>query len=128
MLYMQTILQLDNVMYFVSDLDKARPFYEQALGLTKVWQDDERKMIGYKMTNSTSEIVIHSDSSLPKFDYSFLIADVEALCAQVKRQGFKIAVEPFEVRCGKFAILLDMDGNEIPVIDLTKFGGKARYE
>ena len=125
---MQTILQLDNVMYFVSDLDKARPFYEQALGLTKAWRDDERKMIGYKMMNSDSEIVIHSDSSLPKFDYSFLVTDVEALCAQVKQQNFTIAVEPFDVRCGKFAVVLDVDGNEIPVIDLTKFGGKARYE
>lgn len=125
---MQTLLQLDNVMYFVSDLGKARIFYEQALGLTKVWQDDERKMIGYKMTNGTSEIVIHSDPSLPKFDYSFLVTDVEAFCGQVKQQGFEVASEPFEVRCGKFAVLLDGDGNGIPIIDLTKFGGVARYD
>ena len=125
---MHSLLRLDNVMYFVSDLDRAQKFYEDALGLKQVWRDEDRKMIGYQMSKSTSEIVIHADPSLPKFDYSFLVKDVVSFCEQVRQAGFYVVRDPFDVRCGKFALLEDQDGNIIPIIDLTAFGGVARYD
>lgn len=98
------------------------------LGLQKVWTDIERKMIGFKLLESDSEIVITSDARLPKFDYSYLVEDVNAFCNEFKRQRFKLELEPIEVRCGKYAILVGLDGNKVPIIDLTKFDNKPRYE
>lgn len=43
-------------------------------------------------------------------------------------KGHAVVKEPFEVRCGKYAILADPDGNELPIIDLTRFGSKPMYD
>ncbi len=114
-------------MYKVSDLAKAEKFYGEILGLKKSWQDDKAQMVGFKFEQSDSEIVITSDLKQPDFDWSFLIENVEDFVENFKRQGYKIGTEPIEVRCGKYAVLLDPDGNKIPIIDLTKFNGKPKY-
>jgi len=44
------------------------------------------------------------------------------------KKGYTVTRKPFDVRCGKFAVLADPDGNELPIIDLTKFGDKPRYD
>lgn len=95
--------------------------------MARAWQDDEKKMIGFVFEKSDSEIVLHNDNSLPNPDFSFLVENVEDFCKTYEADGGKIAESPFEVRCGKFAILSDPDGNKISIIDLTKFGGQPRY-
>ena len=61
-------------------------------------------------------------------DFSFLVDDVEKFCNDYQKKGHTVIKEPFEVRCGKYAVLADPDGNEIPIIDLTKFGNKPKYD
>jgi predicted enzyme related to lactoylglutathione lyase len=124
---MSKLLKIDNIMYRVSDLVKAEKFYTEVLGLKKVWEDRDLNMIGFIFEQNDSEIVIHSDQKIPRFDYSYLVKNVTSFCDEIKKQGYKVALEPIEVRSGKYALIADPDGNEIPIIDLTKFGGKARY-
>jgi lactoylglutathione lyase len=125
---MNKLLKIDNIMFYVADLEKSERFYSDVLGLNKRWEDKERSMAGFTFEGSDSEIVIHNDVNLPKFDYSFLVSDVVSFCNEVKAKGYSILKEPFDVRTGKFAILSDPDGNAIPIIDLTKFGGVPRYD
>lgn len=125
---MSKLLKIDNIMYRVSDLQKAESFYTDVLGLKKAWEDRDAKMIGFVFEQSDSEIVIHADPNLPKFDYSYLVENVASFCEDFKKQGNAVLVEPIDVRPGKYAILSDPDGNEIPIIDLTKFGGKPKYD
>jgi predicted enzyme related to lactoylglutathione lyase len=122
-------------MYRAKDPREAAGFYVKVLGMKKVWADRSAKMVGLQFaavggrnSNLTPEIVLHNDPSIPNYDFSFLVENVEKLCAQFKKQGYKISKEPFGVRCGKYAILLDPDGNILPIIDLTKFGGKPKYD
>jgi len=115
-------------MYYVSDLDKSEAFYQDVLGLKKVWRDDQFKMVGFVFEESDAEIVIQSDPNLPKFDYSFLVKDVVAFCDEIKSKGYKVLVEPFDVRPGKYAVLADLDGNAINIIDLTKFNGIPQFD
>jgi lactoylglutathione lyase len=122
------LLKIDNILYRVSNLKTAEKFYTDVLGLKKVWEDEAAKMIGFVFAQSDSEIVIHADPDMPAFDHSYLVENVEIFCDQVKGQGFVVALEPIDVRSGKYAILADPDGNKIPIIDLTKFGGKAVYD
>lgn len=124
---MAKLLKIDNIMFYVKDLEKAAKFYEENFGLTRAWADDEKKMIGFVFDQSDSEIVLHSDNSLPNPDFSFLVENVEDFCRAHEASGGRVAENPFEVRCGKFAVLSDIDGNKIPIIDLTKFGGQPRY-
>jgi len=123
---MAKLLKIDNIMFYVKDLEKAAKFYEESFGLKRAWRDDKKKMIGFIFDQSDSEIVLHNDDSLPNPDFSFLVENVEDFCKTYEASGGKVTAKPFDVRCGKFAILSDFDGNKIPVIDLTKFGGKPQ--
>ena len=125
---MDKLLKIDNIMYRVSDLSAAEQFYKNVLGLKKAWEDKNEKMMGFIFDESDSEIVIHSNLKIPKFDYSYLVENVEKFCNIYREKGYSIILDPIDVRPGKYAILVDPDGNEIPIIDLTKFGGKPRYD
>lgn len=125
---MNNLLKIDNIMYRVKDLEKAENFYRDVLGLKQVWRDEKRKMIGFVLEQSDTEIVIHNDPDLPGFDFSFLVENVENFCERFQSQGYKIFLQPIDVRCGKYAIVADTDGNKIPIIDLTRFNGQQRYD
>lgn len=125
---MNQLLKIDSIMFYTSDLEKATHFYQEAMGLKKAWADPEKGMVGFIFPKSDSEIVIHRDSSLPNPSFSFQVENVEDFCKEHIKRGYAVRKEPFEVRCGKYAILADSDGNEIHIIDLTKFGNVPIYD
>lgn len=115
-------------MYRVKDLDASAKFYAEVLGLKQGWRDDEHQMIGFVFPESDSEIVIHTLSDIPNPDFSFLVENVEEFVKEFRDKGYAVYKKPFDVRPGKFAVLSDLDGNLINIIDLTKFGGKPKYD
>lgn len=125
---MKTTLQkVDNIMYRVKDLKEGERFYAEVLGLKRVWEDKERKMIGFQLNESDAEIVIHANPDLGDFEFSFLVENVEEFIKE--REGkMKVVFGPIDIRTGRYAVLEDLDGNQIPIIDLTSFGGKPRYD
>lgn len=125
---MDSLLKIDSIMFYVSDLEIAAKFYENVLGLRRVWTDKKEGMIGFVFQESDSEIVIHNDLSMPNPSFSFLVDNVEKFCTEFRKKGHRTVKEPSDVRCGKFAILADHDGNEFPIIDLTKFADEPRYD
>lgn len=125
---MKKLIKIDNIMFRVKNLDASAKFYSEVLGLKQVWRDDKEKMIGFIFPESDSEIVIHTNPDIPNPDFSFLVEDVEEFVRQFNDKGYKVLREPFEVRTGKYAVLSDLDGNVINIIDLTKFGNKPRYD
>ena len=125
---MNILKKIDNIMYQVKDLDASVKFYTEALGLKQVWRDNEHQMVGFVFPESDSEIVIHTLQDMPNPDFSFLVDDVEAFVKEFKGRGYKVCKEPFDVRSGKFAVLSDLDGNIINIIDLTKFNNKPKYD
>ena len=120
--------KIDSIMFRVRDLEKAATFYEKTLGLKKAWTDLENGMIGFVFPQSDSEIVIHNHPEFPNPDFSFLVENVEKFCKEFRRNGGNVMKEPFDVRTGKFAVIQDLDKNPIPIIDLTKFGGRPKYD
>lgn len=125
---MNKLLRIDNIMYRVSDLKKAENFYMNVLGLKKVWEDKNARIVGFIFGENNSEIVVHDNQDMPKFDYSYLVEDVILFCEEFKKLGYKIILDPVEARSGNYAVIADPDGNEIPIIDLTKFDGEAKYD
>ena len=115
-------------MYRVSDVSRATDSYVSRLGVVKVWEDGERQMVGLKLQDSDNEIVLHTDPGLPGFDFSFLVHDVRSLCAAFARAGGQLETQPLRVRTGWYAVLRDDDGNRIPIIDLSEFGGQPKYD
>ncbi len=78
--------------------------------------------------DSDAEIVLHCDPTLPNPDVSYLVDDVIAFCESYRAAGGEVVVEPLDVRCGKYAIVGDANGNQLDVVDLTHFGGKPWYD
>lgn len=124
---MEKFLKIDNIMFYVKDLEKSAKFYEDVLGMKRAWADKKNKMIGFVFEKSDSEIVVHSNPDMPNPDFSFLVNDVVKFVAKYEKLGYRIVKKPFSVRCGKFAVIKDIDGNALPIVDLTKFRGKSKY-
>ena len=99
---MRALAKVDNIMFRVGDLDLAARFYEDALGLRRVWIDTERGMIGLILAESDSEVVIHNDPDPPNPLFSFLVEDVRRFWDEHRGAGYEVRVEPFEVRSGYY--------------------------
>jgi len=123
----EKLLKIDNVLFKVNNLERSSNFYQQEFGLKKLWEDKKNKMVGFVFPKNDSEIVIHNNKNLPKFDFSFLVKNVNDFVNHFLKKGFKIFQKPINVRCGKYAVLLDLDHNKIPIIDLTSFNNKPKY-
>jgi len=97
----------------VTDLDSSARFYEEVMGLRRAWTDAENRMIGFLFPGNDSELVIHTDPAQDSPSYSFSVEDVIDFCDRFRERGYTVLVEPFEVRCGMYAVLTDPDGNRI---------------
>ena len=125
---MAGLRKIDSIMMRVTDLDSSARFYEEVMGLRRAWTDAENQMVGFLFPGNNSELVIHTNSTLSSPSYSFSVDDVVEFCERFREQGYAVLMEPFEVRCGMYAVLADPDGNRINIIDLKKFGGEPRYD
>jgi hypothetical protein len=79
---------------------RAAKFYENALGLKRVWTDNEQEMIGFIFPESDSEIVIHKDSSMPNPFVRFMVGDVQKFCDEYQKKGCTRA------RCNSYTEML----------------------
>ena len=120
--------KVDSMMYKVKDMAVSEAFYTEVMVLTKVWEDADQGMMGFLLKDSDSEIVLHTRDDLPPFSYNYLVDNVQKFCDEHRRKDYKIAFGPIKVRSGSYAVLFDPDGNRIPIIDLTEFGGVPRYD
>lgn len=120
--------KVDAVMHLVDDVYEAAEFYEKVLGLKRGWTDDENKMIGLLFPGNDTEIVLHMNKYLPNPNVSFQVVDVMDFVSEYKAKGYKVLVEPFDIRCGMCAILQDPYGNGLEIMDITKFGGTPRFD
>jgi predicted enzyme related to lactoylglutathione lyase len=125
---MAGLRKIDCIMMRVADLASSARFYEEVMGLRRAWTDAENQMVGFLFPGNDSELVIHTGPTQDNPSYSFSVEDVVEFCDRFRERGYKVLMEPFEVRCGMYAVLADPDGNRINIIDLTKFGGEPRYD
>jgi predicted enzyme related to lactoylglutathione lyase len=121
-------LKVDCIMFYVSDLVAATEFYEMRLGMRRAWSDSAVGMVGLRFPAGDSELVLHNDPDIPSPDFCFLVSDVDELCAEYGRAGLTVIQPPIDVRTGRYAVLADLEGNRLPIIDLSRFGGVPRYE
>lgn len=119
--------KIDAVMLRVKDLEKAAEFYLEIMGLKRGWTDEENQMLGLIFPGNDTELVLHRDENLPDPNVSYQVDDVMEFIEEYRQQGYKVLIEPFDIRCGKCAILEDPEGHSIEVMDITKFG-KPRYD
>ena len=114
--------KIDAVLLRVKDLEETAKFYIDVMGLKRGWTDKEHQMIGLLFPDNDTELVLHCDKTLPDPNVSYQVKDVLSFVEQYREAGYKVLVDPFDIRCGKCAILEDPEGHSIEVMDITKFG------
>ena len=114
--------KIDAVLLRVKDLEKTADFYINVMGLKRGWTDNEHQMIGLLFPGNDTELVLHRDESLPDPNISYQVKDVISFVEQYRESGYQVIVEPFDIRCGKCAILEDPEGHSVEIMDITKFG------
>lgn len=114
--------KIDAVLLRVKNLEETAKFYTTVMGMKRGWTDTEHQMIGLLFPDNDTELVLHCDETLPDPNVSYQVKDVIGFVEQYRKAGYKVLREPFDIRCGKCAILQDPEGHSIEIMDITKFG------
>ena len=100
----------------VTDIKRARDFYEGALGLKPTWESAGGMWVEYDLKGGTFAIGCYGDVWKPSKDgtsIAFEVGDLDAEVSRLKSKGVKFAMEAMDTPVCRFAIILDPDGNQL---------------
>ena len=111
----------------VTDMERARGFYEGVLGLGVAEEMMGGKWIEYDLGNNTLAIASVGPQWTPSDQgtgAALEVDDFEGAVKSLKDQNIPFPVEPFESPCCRMAIIQDPDGNNIVIHKLKPEGEK----
>jgi predicted enzyme related to lactoylglutathione lyase len=100
----------------VTDIPRARKFYEEALGLRVSEEMMSGKWIEYSVGDDTLAIANISDTWTPSDQGTGAALEVEDFNVAIKRLKHRhvpFVAEPFETPCCHMAVIQDPDGNKL---------------
>jgi len=121
---------LHSVTLHIRDVEKARTFYRDVLGLKELMFDDRAKRIVFALPGTSALLTMHvqgpTEGGREPGTVSgivFRCADPNAACRELVRRGGTVTVEPtvIESAVGSFvrAVISDPDGNEFILSNRT---------
>lgn len=113
--------------YPVTDLARARKFYEELLGLkpSTTFGHGDKMWIEYDVGPNTLAITNTSPEWKPSSDgpaIAFEVVDFDAAVAALKAAAVKFVFEPMDSPTCKLAIVLDPDANTVAIHQKKKQG------
>jgi predicted enzyme related to lactoylglutathione lyase len=115
----------------VTDIKRAREFYEGVLGLTITEQMMGGKWIEYAVGDNTLAIANVGEEWKPSDQGTGAALEVENFeeaITQLKNQGVLFAAEPFETPCCHMAVVQDPDRNKLIIHKLKPENEKGVCE
>ena len=100
----------------VTDIERARSFYEGVLGLRTSDEMMGGKWIEYGVGEDTLAIANVSDTWTPSDQgtgAAFEVEDFDDAIDRLKDRHVRFATEPFETPCCHIAVVQDPDGNKL---------------
>ena len=100
----------------VTDLKRARAFYEDVLGLRTSDEMMGGKWIQYAVGDDTLAVANVSDTWTPSDQgtgAAFEVDDFDDAIRRLKDRHVRFAAEPFETPCCHMAVIQDPDGNKL---------------
>lgn len=89
-------------------------------GLKPVWRKERSISAGLLFTKSEMEILLLNDPALPNpVEVHSVVEDVISALPKYVRQGYTIAIEPFDISMGKCAVVQDSSGTRLCILDKT---------
>jgi predicted enzyme related to lactoylglutathione lyase len=100
----------------VTDIKRARSFYEEVLGLKASGEMMQGRWIEYDVGDDTLAIANVSDTWTPSDQGTGAALEVENFDDAIKRlndRHVRFATDPFETPCCHMAVIQDPDGNKL---------------
>jgi predicted enzyme related to lactoylglutathione lyase len=100
----------------VTDIKRARAFYEGVLGLKPTMESAGGMWVEYGVGASTFGIGSYGDAWKPSAEGTCIAFEVDNLDAEISRlktKGVPVPMDPMETPVCRFAIVCDPDGNRI---------------
>ena len=100
----------------VTDINRARSFYEEVLGLKASEEMMQGRWIEYDVGDDTLAIANVSDTWTPSDQgtgAAFEVEDFDEAIRRLKDRHVRFAAEPFETPCCHMAVIQDPDGNKL---------------
>jgi predicted enzyme related to lactoylglutathione lyase len=100
----------------VTDIKRARSFYEEVLGLKASGEMMQGRWIEYDVGDDTLAIANVSDTWTPSDQgtgAAFEVEDFDDAIKRLKDRQVPFAGEPFETPCCHMAVIQDPDGNKL---------------
>ena len=114
-------MKINNIAFVgipVSDMPRARKFYENVLGLKTTDEMMGGKWVEYAVGNNTLAIANVGEQWTPSDQGTAAAIEVEDFDGAIKRlkeRQVRFAAEPFETPCCHMAVVQDPDGNKLIV-------------
>jgi len=118
---MKRVTGLGGVFFKSSDPAAARKWYRERLGIESEewgfvfrWRDEgDPDEVGYTVWSAFPADTKYFDPSRGTFMLNFRVADLKGLVAALRKEGVELVGDVVEEANGKFAWILDPDGNKI---------------
>jgi predicted enzyme related to lactoylglutathione lyase len=110
----------DNFFLPVSDLEKAKEYYEK-IGLVKKFDFSDRGMVAFKVGEQEPAIILKDILKFPECKPTiwFVVENVNAEYQKMKQLGICFNSEPFQIRTGLAVEFDDPFGNRLGITDYS---------
>jgi predicted enzyme related to lactoylglutathione lyase len=112
-----TVKGIAYTLYPVTDMARARRFYEEELGL-RASEDIRGEWIEYHIWDNCFVLSSMTNSSIkPSADaggsVAFEVNDVDGFVNKLKTKGIRVKLDPFSTPASRMAVVLDPEGNSL---------------
>lgn len=116
---MSMISNYDNFFLPSDDLDAAKEFYKNKLGLDIKFDFSEIGMIAFKVGDNEPAIILRKDENVKPAIW-LTVDNVQQAYKELKEKGIQFLSEPFEIPTGISVEFNDPFGNKLGLTDYTK--------
>jgi predicted enzyme related to lactoylglutathione lyase len=125
---MKRVTGLGGVFFKCRDREKTLAWYEKHLGIPmEPWgaqfnwvESDSKGIKPYSVLGMFKEKTDYFEPSTQTFMINFRVDNLEALVEQLRKEGVTVIGDPLEEEFGKFAWIMDPEGNKIELWEQTK--------
>lgn len=112
----------DNFFLPVRDLEKAKDYYQNSLGLSIKFDFSDMGMAAFKIGDQEPAIILKDVKKFPdtKPTIWFVVDDVKQEFEKLKNKGITFLSEPFEIHTGIAVEFEDPFGNRLGITDYSK--------
>lgn len=111
--------------YPVTDMARARRFYEEVLGLRMArCEAHEFEWVEYDLDGGTFALTNVTEGGAPSADaggsIAFEVQNVDETIEQLRAKGVRVKLEPFSTPVCRLAVILDSEGNALTLHQVTQ--------